>query len=104
MHSTVGRLRRESRRYTYGRVEDAYYARNVEIRSRNKESSDQTIARSTVDELMRLRSDPSRSTRRTWATRRPDAHESMSQSRPIWIIRTWKSFHTSSVFTANFWR
>jgi len=40
--------------YTYGRVEDAHYARNVEIRSRKKGSSDATIACSTVDEFMRL--------------------------------------------------
>ena len=33
-----------SRGYTYGRIEDARYARNVEIRSRNKGRSDQTIA------------------------------------------------------------
>ena len=32
-----------SRGYTYGRVEDAHYPRNVEIRSRNKRSSDQLI-------------------------------------------------------------
>jgi hypothetical protein len=32
-----------SRGYIYGRIEDAHYARNVEIRSRNKGSSDQTI-------------------------------------------------------------
>ena len=40
--------------YTYGRIEDAHYARNVEIRSRNNVSSDQTIACSTVDEFVRL--------------------------------------------------
>ena len=41
-----------SRGYTYGRIEDARYARNIEIRSRNnKGSSDQTIACSVrVDE------------------------------------------------------
>ena len=43
-----------SRWYTYGRIEDAHYARNVEIRSRNKGSSDQTIACSTVDDFVRL--------------------------------------------------
>jgi len=43
-----------SRGYTYRRVEDACYARNVEIRSRNKGSSDRTIACSTVDEFVRL--------------------------------------------------
>ena len=42
------------RGYTYGRIEDALYARNVEIRSSNKGSSDQTIACSTVDEFVRL--------------------------------------------------
>jgi len=40
--------------YTYDRVEDAHYARNVEIRSRNRGSSDRTIACSTVDEFVRL--------------------------------------------------
>ena len=50
--------------YTYGRIEDALYARNVEIRSCSKGSSDQTIACSTVDEF--VRSDPrgSRNARR----------------------------------------
>jgi hypothetical protein len=43
-----------SRGYTYGRIEDAHYARNVEIRSRNKRNSDQTIACSTVDEFVQL--------------------------------------------------
>jgi hypothetical protein len=43
-----------SRGYIYGRIEDAHYARNVEIRSRNKGSSDQTIACSTVDDFVRL--------------------------------------------------
>ena len=42
------------RGYTYGCIEDALYARNVEIRSCNKGSSDQTIACSTVDEFVRL--------------------------------------------------
>jgi hypothetical protein len=40
--------------YTYRRVEDAYYARNVEIRSRKKGRSDGTIDCSTVDEFKRL--------------------------------------------------
>ena len=40
--------------YAYGRVEDAHYARNVEIRSRNKGYSDHTIACSTVDDFVRL--------------------------------------------------
>ena len=43
-----------SRGYAYGRIEDAHYARNVEIRSRNNKSSDQAIACSTVDEFVRL--------------------------------------------------
>jgi hypothetical protein len=43
-----------NRGYTYGRIEDAHYARNVEIKSRNKGSSDQTIACSTVDDFVRL--------------------------------------------------
>jgi hypothetical protein len=38
--------------YTYGRVEDAYYARNVEIRSRKRERSDKTTACSTVDDFV----------------------------------------------------
>ena len=40
--------------YTYGRVEDAHYARNVEIRSRTNHYSDHAIACSTVDEFVRL--------------------------------------------------
>ena len=40
--------------YTYGRVEDAHYARNVEIRSRTNGYSDHAIACSTADEFMRL--------------------------------------------------
>jgi hypothetical protein len=43
-----------SRGYTYGRIEDAHYARNVEIRSRTNGYSDHTIACSTVDEFVRL--------------------------------------------------
>ncbi len=43
-----------SRGYTYGRIEDAHYARNVEIRSRSNGSSDQTVACSIVDEFVRL--------------------------------------------------
>src|SRR5215467_3861905 len=43
-----------SRGYTYGRIEDAHYARNVEIRSRSKGSSGQTIACGTVDDFVRL--------------------------------------------------
>jgi hypothetical protein len=40
--------------YTYGRVEDAHYARNVEIRSGEKGRSDKMIACTTVDEFARL--------------------------------------------------
>jgi hypothetical protein len=43
-----------SRGYIYGRVEDAHYARNVEIRSREKGDSDHTIACSTVDDFVQL--------------------------------------------------
>jgi hypothetical protein len=43
-----------SRGYTYCRVEDAHYARNVEIRSRTNDYSDHAIACSTVDEFARL--------------------------------------------------
>ena len=40
--------------YTYGRVEDAHYARKVEIRSPKQSCSHQTIDCSTVDEFARL--------------------------------------------------
>ena len=40
--------------YTYGRVEDAYYARKVEIRSPKQGCSHKIIACSTVDEFARL--------------------------------------------------
>jgi hypothetical protein len=40
--------------YTYGRVEDAHYARNVEIRSPKQGGSHKTIACSTVDEFVQL--------------------------------------------------
>ena len=43
-----------SRGYAYGRVEDAHYARNVEIRSRKKGCSDHMIDCNTVDESVRL--------------------------------------------------
>jgi hypothetical protein len=42
-----------SRGYTYGRIEDAHYARNVEIRSRKKSDSDHMIACNTVDDFAR---------------------------------------------------
>jgi hypothetical protein len=40
--------------YTYGRIEDAHYARKVEIRYSKKLDSDHTVACSTVDEFVRL--------------------------------------------------
>ena len=40
--------------YTYGRVEDAHYARKVEIRSPKQGCSYQTIDCNTVDEFARL--------------------------------------------------
>ena len=40
--------------YTYGRIEDAHYARNVEIRSRKKSQLDQMIACDTVEDFVRL--------------------------------------------------
>ena len=65
-----------SRGYTYGRIEDARYARNIEIRSRNnKRSLDQTIACSTVDEFVRLTLDLRGRQQRAWATPLPNAQE-----------------------------
>jgi hypothetical protein len=43
-----------SQGYAYGRIEDAHYARNVEIRSRKKGCSDDMIACNTVDDFVRL--------------------------------------------------
>ena len=42
-----------SRGYIYRRIDDAYYARNVEIRCRNKEYASHTVACSTVDDFVR---------------------------------------------------
>ena len=64
-----------SRGYTYGRIEDAHYARNVEIRSRNNGSSDPTIGCSTVDEFVRLTLDLRGRQQRAWATPLPNAQE-----------------------------
>ena len=64
-----------SRGYTYGRIEDAHYARKVEIRSRNNRSSDQTIGCSTVDEFVRLTLDLRGRQHRAWATPLPNAQE-----------------------------
>jgi len=63
------------RGYIYGRIEDAHYARNVEIRSRNKGSSDQTIACSIVDDFVRLTLDLRGRQQRTWATPLPNAEK-----------------------------
>jgi hypothetical protein len=43
-----------SRGYAYSRIEDAHYARNVEVRSRKKGYLDRTIACNTVDDFLRL--------------------------------------------------
>jgi hypothetical protein len=40
--------------YTYGRIEDAHYARKVETRSPKQGGAHKTIACSTVDEFLRL--------------------------------------------------
>ena len=64
-----------SRGYTYGRIEDAHYARNVEIRSRNNRSSDQTIACSTVDDFVRLTLDLRGRQQSAWVTPLPSAQE-----------------------------
>jgi hypothetical protein len=64
-----------SRGYIYGRIEDAHYARNVEIRSRNKGSSDQTIACSTVEDFVRLTPDLRGRQQRAWTTLLPNAEE-----------------------------
>ena len=64
-----------TRGYIYGRIEDAHYARNIEIRSCNKGSSDQTIACNTVDDFMRLTLDPRVRQQRARATPLPNAEE-----------------------------
>ena len=64
-----------SRGYAYCRIEEAHYARNVEIRSRNNGSSDQTIACSTVDEFVRLTLALRGRQQRAWATPLPNAEE-----------------------------
>jgi hypothetical protein len=64
-----------SRGYAYDRIEDAHYARNVEIRSRNNRSSDQTIGCSTVDEFVRLTLDLQGRQHRAGATPLPNAQE-----------------------------
>ena len=64
-----------SRGYIYGRIEDAHYARNAEIRSRNRGRSDQTTACSTVDDFVRLTLDLRGRQQRTWAAPLPNAEE-----------------------------
>jgi hypothetical protein len=64
-----------SRGYIYGRIEDAHAARNIEIRSRNKGGSDQTIACSTADDFVRLTLDLRGRQQRAWATPLPNAEE-----------------------------
>ena len=64
-----------SRGYIYGRIEDAHYARNAEIRSRNRGRSDQKIACSTVDDFVRLTRDLRGRQQRRWATPLPDGEE-----------------------------
>ena len=41
-----------SRGYAYGRIEDAYYARNVELRSRRRARSSPVVACGTLDEFI----------------------------------------------------
>ena len=43
-----------SRGYAYSRIEDAHYARKVEIKSRKKGYSDHMIACNTVDDFVQL--------------------------------------------------
>jgi hypothetical protein len=76
MPSIPGRLWRGSAAgtLTVG-IEEAHYARNAEIRSRNNGSSDQIIACSTVDEFVRLTLDLRGRQQRAWATPLPNAQE-----------------------------
>src|SRR3954466_11607844 len=64
-----------NRRYTCGRTEHPPCARNVEIRSRSRGSSDQTIACSTVDDFVRLTLDVRGRQQSAWATPLPAAQE-----------------------------
>ena len=50
-----------SRGYAYGRIEDAHYARNVEVRSRKQDSPGHMIVCNTVNDFMRLTIRPARS-------------------------------------------
>ena len=64
-----------SRGYIYGRIEDAHYARNAEIRSRNRGGSGQPIACSTADDFVRLTVNLRGRQQRAWATPLPNAEE-----------------------------
>jgi hypothetical protein len=64
-----------SRGYIYRRIEDAHYARNVEIRSRNRASSDQTIACGTLDDFVRLTLDLRGRQQTAWAMPLTNAEE-----------------------------
>ena len=76
MPSTAGRPRRGSAAgYIFGRIEDAHYLRKIEIRSRNKGTSDQPIACSTADDFVRLTLDLRGRQQRAWATPLPNAEE-----------------------------
>ena len=80
-----------SRGYTYGRIEDAHYARNVEIRSRSKGSSGQTIACGTVDDFVRLTLDVrGRQPKRVGDAAAERSGKTCRDGRCIWIIPTWK--------------
>jgi hypothetical protein len=61
-----------------------HYARNVEIRSRNNGSSDQTIACSTVDEFVRLTLDLRGRQQRAWATPLPNTEEERGTMEPVY--------------------
>jgi len=76
MPSTAGRPRKGSAVGTLTVASrDAHNARNVEIRSRSKGSSDQTIVCSTVDDFVRLTLDVRGRPQSAWATPLPSAQE-----------------------------
>jgi hypothetical protein len=63
------------RGYIYGRIDDAHYARNAEIRSRNSGRSEQTIACSTVDDFVQLTLDLRARQQSAWAVPLPNGKE-----------------------------
>src|SRR5262245_66106666 len=69
-----------SRGYTYGRIEDAHYTRNVEIRSRSKGSSGQTITCATVDDFVRLTLDVRGRQQSAWTTDRKSVGRERGES------------------------